>query len=128
VSASCQLAECKKKEGRSETSALARSDRVAIFLAIALSIAATPAVRADSGELRGRGDHDRARLSFQQGQLRSLSELLGELGRQFDGQIIEVELMRNGETYLYQFRVLAPNGQVSVYSVDAATGKVMQGK
>jgi uncharacterized membrane protein YkoI len=103
-------------------------DRVAISLAIALSIAASQAVRADSGELRDRDDHDRARLSFQQGQLRSLSQLLGELGPQFGGQIIEVELMRNGGTYHYQFRVLAPNGQVSVYSVDAATGKVLQGK
>jgi uncharacterized membrane protein YkoI len=106
---------------------LVRPDRIAIFLAIALSIAAAQAVRADSGELRDRGDHDRARLFFQQGQLRSLSQLLEELGPQLGGQIIEVELMRNGGKYLYQFRVLAPNGQVSVYSVDAATGKVMQG-
>jgi uncharacterized membrane protein YkoI len=103
-------------------------DRVAISLAIALSIAAAQAVRADPGELRGPGDHDQARLSFQQGQLRSLSQLLEELGPQLGGQILEVELMRNGGTFHYQFRVLAPNGQVSVYSVDGATGKVMQGK
>jgi uncharacterized membrane protein YkoI len=103
-------------------------DRIAIFLAIALSIAASQAVRAEAGELRGPADHDRAGLSFEQGLLRSLSQLIGELGPQFGGQIIEVELMRNGETYYYQFLVLAPDGQISVYSVDAATGKIIQGK
>jgi uncharacterized membrane protein YkoI len=103
-------------------------DRIVFSLAIALSIAASQAVRAEPGELRDRGDHDRARLSFQQGQLRSLSQLLEELGPQFGGQIIEVELMRNGGAYHYQFRVLAPNGQVSMYSVDAATGKLIPGK
>jgi uncharacterized membrane protein YkoI len=102
-------------------------DPIAISLAIALSIVASQAVWADSGELRDRSDHDRARLSFQQGQLRSLSQLLEELGPQFGGEIIEVELMRNNGTYHYQFRVLAPNGQVSVHSVDAASGKVIQG-
>ena len=103
-------------------------DRIGIFLAIALSIAVSQAVRADSGELRGPDDLDRAGLSFEQGLLRSLSQLIGELGAEFDGQIIEVELMRDGGTYHYQFRVLAPNGQVRVYFVDAVTGKVIQGK
>jgi uncharacterized membrane protein YkoI len=102
--------------------------RLAIFLAVALSTATSQAVRADSGELRGHADHDRARLSFQQGQIRSLSQLLRELGPEFGGEIVEVELMRNNGTYIFQFRVLAPNGQVGVYSVDAATGKVIQGK
>jgi uncharacterized membrane protein YkoI len=103
-------------------------DRFATFLATALSVAGSQAVPVNSGELRDRGDHDRARLSLEQGQIRSLSQILDELGPQFGGQIIEVELMRNGETYHYQFRVLAPNGRVSVYSVDAATGKVTRGK
>ena len=103
------------------------SDSIAISLAIALSIAAGQVVRADSSELRG-GDHDRARLSFEQGQLRSLSQLIGELERQFGGQIVEVELMRNGGAFHYQFRVLDPNGRLNVYSVDAATGTVKQGK
>jgi uncharacterized membrane protein YkoI len=103
-------------------------ERLSVCMAAALSIAASQAVRADPGELRGRGDHDQARLSFQQGQIRSLSQLIGEIGRELGGEIVEVELMRNAGAYHYQFRVLAPNGRVDVYSVDAATGKVMQGK
>jgi uncharacterized membrane protein YkoI len=103
-------------------------DRLAIYLAVALSIAGTQAVLADPGELRGPGDRDRARLSFQQGQIRSLSKLLEELGPEFGGKIIEVELMRNDRAYFYQFRVLAPDGRIGVYSVDATTGKVIQGK
>jgi uncharacterized membrane protein YkoI len=103
-------------------------DRVAVFSAMALSIAASQALRADSRELRGHGDHDRARLSFQQGQILSLSKLLRELGPQFGGEIVEVELMKNNGTYFFQFRVLAPDGRMGLYSVDAATGKVMEGK
>jgi uncharacterized membrane protein YkoI len=102
--------------------------RFAICLAVALSIAGTQAVLADPAELRGPGDHERARLSFQQGQIRSLSKLLEELGPQFGGTIVEVELMRNDRGYYYQFRVLAPDGRIGVYAVDAATGKVLQGK
>src|SRR5919197_5303685 len=102
--------------------------RIATCLAMALSIAASQAVRADSGELRDPRDRDGARLSFQQGKIRSLSQLLGELGPEFGGEIVEVELMRNGGTYFFQFRVLAPNGQLIVHSVDAAPGKVVKGK
>ena len=102
--------------------------RLSVCLGVALSIAGTQAVLADPAELRGPGDHDRARLSFQQGQIRSLSKLLEELGPQFGGTIVEVELMRNDRGYFYQFRVLAPDGRIGVHAVDAATGNVLQGK
>jgi uncharacterized membrane protein YkoI len=103
-------------------------DRLAISLAVALFIAGTQAVLADPAELRGPGDHDRARLSFQQGHIRSLDQLLKELGPGFGGEIVEVELMKTNGAYFFQFRVLAPDGRIGVYSVDAATGKILKGK
>jgi uncharacterized membrane protein YkoI len=101
-------------------------DRRAIFLAMALCFAVGHAVRAGSSDLRDRGDHDRARLAFQQGQLRSLSELMVTLRPELGDEVIEVELRNKRGTYYYKFKVLAPDGRVGELSVDAATGKIVE--
>jgi uncharacterized membrane protein YkoI len=101
-------------------------DRRAIFLAVASCPVASHVVFAGSSELRDRGDHDRARLAFQQGQIRSLNELMVELRSNLGGEVIEVELKDKRGTYYYKFKVLAPDGRLGELSVDAATGKIVE--
>jgi uncharacterized membrane protein YkoI len=101
-------------------------DGRAIFLAVASCFAASHDVRAEPSELRDRGDHDRARHAFQQGQIRSLNELIAELRPELGGQVIEVELKHKRGTYYYILKVLAPDGRLGELSVDAATGKIVQ--
>jgi uncharacterized membrane protein YkoI len=101
-------------------------DRRAIFLAVASCFAASHAVRAGSSELRDRSDHDRARVAFQQGQIRGLNELMATLRPELGGEVIEVELKNRRGTYYYKFKVLAPDGRLGELSVDAATGKIVE--
>jgi uncharacterized membrane protein YkoI len=101
-------------------------DGSAIFLAVASCLVASQVVLAGSSELRDRGDHDRARLAFQQGQIRSLNALMAELRSDLGGEVIEVELKIKRGTYYYKFKVLAPDGRLGELSVDAATGKVVE--
>jgi uncharacterized membrane protein YkoI len=101
-------------------------DRRALVLAVASCLASTPAVRAEPSDLRDRASHDQARRAFQQGQIRSLSDLMAELRPELGGEIIEVELKKERGTYYYKFKVLDPNGRLGELSVDAATGKVVE--
>jgi uncharacterized membrane protein YkoI len=101
-------------------------DRRAIFLALASCFAASHVVRAEPGDLRDRGDHDRARRAFQQGQIRSLNELIAAIRSDLGGEVIEVELKNKHGTYYYKFKVLASDGRLGELSVDAATGKIIE--
>jgi uncharacterized membrane protein YkoI len=101
-------------------------DPRAIFLAVASCLVASHVVLAGSNELRDRGDHDRARLAFQQGQIRSLNELMAKLRSDLGGEVIEVELKDKRGTYYYKFKVLAPDGRLGELSVDATSGKIVE--
>jgi len=74
----------------------------------------------------GNRDHEGARRAFQEGKIRSLSDILAELRSQLGGEVIEVELESNGRIYVYEFKVLTPTGRVKEVKVDAATGKVIE--
>jgi uncharacterized membrane protein YkoI len=76
-----------------------------------------------AGEKR---DHEAARRAYQEGKVRSLSDILAELRSQLGGEVIEVELEAKGKIYLYEFKVLTPAGRVKEFTVDAATGKVVK--
>jgi uncharacterized membrane protein YkoI len=101
-------------------------DRRAIFLAVGSCLVGSHVVLAGSSDLRDRGDHDRARHAFQQGQIRSLNQLMAELRSDLGGEVIEVELKNKRGTYYYKFKVLAPDGRLGELSVDAATGKIVE--
>jgi uncharacterized membrane protein YkoI len=100
-------------------------DRRAVLFAAALCVAAAGA--GAEGDSRGKSrDHDEARRAFQRGEIRSLSDILTELKAQLSGEVIEVELKRRGQSYIYEVKVVTPNGRVREVDVDAATGKVMK--
>lgn len=107
-------------------------DRRAFFLATGLCLAANNQAYAQSDDDRrnrkagDRGDHVRARRALQQGEIRSLSEIMAELRSQLGGEVIEVELTSKGGTYVYEFKVLTSSGRVSEVEVDAATGKIIK--
>jgi uncharacterized membrane protein YkoI len=100
------------------------SYRRAFLLAMASCLAAGDVVRADSSD--DRRNHDQARRAFQQGQIRSLSDIMAELRPELGGEVIEVELKNKGWGYYYKFKVLAPNGRIGEISVDATNGKVIE--
>ena len=71
-------------------------------------------------------DHDRARRAFQRGEIRSLSQIMADLKPQLGGEVIEVELERKANSYVYKLKILPASGRLWEVYVDAATGKVLR--
>lgn len=73
-----------------------------------------------------RRDHERARAALEAGQIRPLAEVLAEAERRFRGRVIEAELERDDGQWLYELKILPPNGRMFVVELDAATGAVLR--
>lgn len=87
------------------------------LLAISLPVAA-----------QDRRDHERARAALEAGQIRPLSEVLVEAERRFRGRVIEAELEFDDGHWLYELKILPPNGRMFVVELDAATGAVLHAR
>ena len=75
-----------------------------------------------------RRDHERARAALEAGQIRPLSDLLAEVERRFRGRVIEAELERDDTQWLYELKILPPNGRVFIVELDAATGALVRSR
>jgi uncharacterized membrane protein YkoI len=75
-----------------------------------------------------RRDHERARVALEAGEIRPLAELLGDVERRFRGRVIEADLDRDDGQWLYEFKILPPNGRMFVIEVDAATGALLRSR
>jgi uncharacterized membrane protein YkoI len=72
-------------------------------------------------------DHNAARQALRNGQVRQLVEILEQLRTELNGEVIEVQFKarKKGVPFIYEFKVLNPNGRVSEVTVDAATAKII---
>lgn len=84
---------------------------ITLFSCLAISASA----HADSDD-----DHERAHRARMAGQIKPLSEVLRDLARQHPGQVLEVELERDHGTWMYEVKVLTPEGRVRKLKVDAS--------
>ena len=91
-----------------------------IALAVLLS-AASPAL---ADELRR--DQDEAREAVERGAIRPLEEILAKLRERFPGEIVKVKLEHEHGIWVYEFRLLEPQGRLREITVDAATGAVKE--
>jgi uncharacterized membrane protein YkoI len=72
-------------------------------------------------------DHERARQALSEGRIRSLSEIMDAFKAQFTGEIMGVELeVKKGTTFIYEFKVLTPEGKLKEVKVDAKTAKIIK--
>jgi len=79
-----------------------------------------------SGTLAGdKDDHDRARAAVQAGEVLPLQTLLERLQHTHPGQVLELELEREDGRWLYEIKLLQPDGQLVKLEVDAATAQVL---
>ena len=94
------------------------------FLAISLSSAVVCPVKADDDDDL---DHEIARKALSEGRIRPLTEIMATLKSQFQGQIVGVELEAKAvNTFIYEFKVLTPEGKLKEVKVDAATAKIVK--
>lgn len=92
-------------------------------LAAALALAcAAGAARADDD------DHDAARRAREAGDVLPLAALQGRVTADLGGRILGVEFEREDGRYVYEFRVLMPDGRLREVEVDARTGAVREGE
>jgi uncharacterized membrane protein YkoI len=98
----------------------ARARAVAATLALALMAAIA---QADD-----RADHDRAREAVRSGQVLPLRSVLHKLEASHPGQVLEVELERKGERWVYEIKLLQADGKLLKLHLDARTAEVLRSR
>ncbi|MFP5466625.1 MAG: PepSY domain-containing protein [Gammaproteobacteria bacterium] len=93
---------------------------VRLALAAAVSTTVLPAM-ADN-------DHDRARAAVQSGQILPLKTVLERLERDHPGQVMEIELDREKDRWVYEVRLLQADGKLVKLELDAATADVLRSR
>jgi uncharacterized membrane protein YkoI len=71
-------------------------------------------------------DHDRARAALGRGEVRPLAQILETVTSEIPGEVVEVELEREQGAWLYELKVIAPDGHVLEVLVDAASGALLE--
>ncbi len=77
----------------------------------------------------GDGDHERARQALAEGLVLPLSTVLARLQEQgWPGQVLRVEFEHEQGQYIYEIRLLQPDGRVAKLDVDAQNAQVLKVK
>ena len=71
-------------------------------------------------------DHDRARQALEAGEILPLKTVLERLARDTPGQVMEVELERSGERWIYEIKLLQTGGALVKLKVDARDATVIK--
>lgn len=70
-------------------------------------------------------DHDRARQALAAGEVLPLRTILERVEREHPGQVMEVELERRDEGWIYEIKLLRAGGELSKLKVDARDGRIL---
>lgn len=73
-------------------------------------------------------DHDRARDALAAGEILPLGTVLARLERSHPGQILEVELERKGQRWIYEIKQLRPGGGIGTLKIDARDATLIEAK
>jgi uncharacterized membrane protein YkoI len=86
------------------------------------------AISMDSTLLYADGDvgYQEVRRLTESGKIVPLTELLRIIQLEKPGRVIEVELERKGQAYLYEIEILDEKGVVWEYKLDAVNGVILE--
>jgi len=73
-------------------------------------------------------DHDRARRAMEAGEIMPLHTLLERVARRHPGQVVEVELEREDGAWVYELKLLRPDGVLLKLELDARDGTVLRSR
>ena len=54
-----------------------------------------------------------------------LASILREVGQRFDGDVVGVEFEREGGRYVYELKIVSPDGRLREVYVDARTAEII---
>lgn len=96
----------------------------AVLLAAFAALAAAPAV--DAGADDDLQEHEAARQAREQGLIRPLEEVIAAARTHVEGDLIEIELEREGGRYIYELEFIQPGGQIVELLIDARTMAIVE--
>ncbi len=67
-----------------------------------------------------------AKRLLSEGRIKPLAEVLDAVKRQVPGEMLEVELEFEETGYVYELKLLRPDGKVQEIEADAASGKILK--
>ena len=74
--------------------------------------------------------HERAREARLRGEIRPIAEILHHIGEQIPGQVIGLELEREKHAgqpvWIYEIKILTPDGRRLEVEVDARNGEILE--
>jgi uncharacterized membrane protein YkoI len=73
----------------------------------------------------GENDQDLALEALQHGEALSLSEVLARVEPQLGGEIVGVAFRRDHQRWVYEFRLVTPDGGIGRVLVDAKSGDII---
>jgi uncharacterized membrane protein YkoI len=76
----------------------------------------------------GSRDHDRARTALQAGEILPLPTIMARVAQSHPGHVLEVELEREDERWIYELKLLQPSGGLLKLEIDAKSGAVLRQK
>ena len=68
-------------------------------------------------------DHARTRAALQTGEIRPLGEIMAAAKRDTPGEVVEVELEREHGRWIYEVKILTPQGEVRRVDYDARSAE-----
>ena len=75
-------------------------------------------------------DHERAREARLRGEIRPITEILHHIGEQVPGEVIGLELEREKRAgqpvWIYEIKILTPDGRRLEIEVDARNGRIQE--
>jgi uncharacterized membrane protein YkoI len=80
------------------------------------------------GHARDGHDHDRARHALEAGEVMPLRVILDRVEREYPGRIMEVELERQEDRWVYEIKLLRPGGTLMKLKVDGHSGELLGAK
>ena len=100
----------------------ALAPRFALLVALACGLASPGPALAD------RASHEEARRALERGEVQPLARILDLARPALAGDVVRTELERDDGRWIYEFRVVTPDGRRLEVKVDAATGEVLRMK
>jgi uncharacterized membrane protein YkoI len=99
--------------------------RCSVIRAVVL---ATAGLIASAIALAHARDHDEARRAVEAGEARPLTEILNIVEGKLPGEIVRVNIERQHDLWVYEFRVIDSKGRLFEVYVDARTGEIKRTK
>jgi len=67
-----------------------------------------------------------AKRLLKEGRIKPLTEILAAVNAKVPGELLEVELEIEDGIYVYEFKLLRPDGRVQEVEADASTAKILK--